>query len=139
MKRRTFIGNFLAVPLALKLDVSKLEENKKIFLTITKEDILKATLIEPGWHKVQIIDVFEKASQVSGDMLIGVVYRTDEGGQITQYLSDKAPQSVFNLLKKCDVDTSDGIADLSDMIGKRIQIEVKSDVYKDRRVSFVKG
>lgn len=136
MERRSFlqlIVGGLAIPVLLP-KIETVEAVRKTVLEITKEDLLKAKLLKPGWYPVKILNFTELESQARpGDMNIRIDMETaEEQVPLNMYVAKIHPDPLLKLIEKAQgftIDSHKGAVDLDCLIGKEVTVKIENKSY----------
>lgn len=113
-------------------------------LTITREDLLKSKILEPGWYKVKINDVAVKEAKTDGSTVynlemtvIGGPSQKDGvspvGIKVFRTYSEKAPGFAVKLFQAlgAKIDPEKGAeVDFAGTVGRELGAYIKNDLYK---------
>jgi len=115
-------------------------------ITITKRDILRSKIVTPAWYRVHVEEVGEKTAKsgtsqnypVEGTIL----FNADNGSKEFEgvptpgnwMFNEKAIGLAVDFLKACgaEVDLEGGRFELSDAVGKDIDVFIGNGVYEGK-------
>jgi hypothetical protein len=113
-------------------------------LTITKEDLLKSKILEPGWYKVKITNATSKPASTDGsivytlEMVVTSGPKQKDGAmpaglKLFRTYSEKAPGFAVKLFQAlgAKIDPEKGAeVDFASTVGRELGAYVKNDLYK---------
>lgn len=120
-------------------------------ITVTSRDILKGKIVEPAWYRVKIEEVGEKTAKSGLSQFFPcegtILFNADNGS--TEFagvptpqgwgFSELAPGFVIGFLKACGANVGDegGRFELSDAVGKEIDVFIENGQYEGRTVNKI--
>ena len=148
MNRRTFINvvssgftfALIAPTLKVKTDEPTKYNQPTEILTGLKDNHKPPTLWNEGWHTVKIHDVYMKPSRLDGTKNIVFELESLDGqSKLYNYFSEKAPAFIIPFIAKAgiNVTTATESVDLTNTIGKEIQIEIKHEQFMNRTMNRI--
>lgn len=91
---------------------------------------LSKSLVPEGWHTVKITDIDIRDSKLRpGNIFFDFKLETKEGNILHSFQSPNAPYGIVKMLKKHNIPVRDSV-ELTQLIGKEIDIEVKIENFK---------
>jgi hypothetical protein len=112
-------------------------------LTISETDVLRGTILTPGWYKVNIQEVDEKPSRGDGSIFwkMNSIITDGEhkGVPITFGFSEKAPSFAIPFVEAITgAPASPGDIDLTKAQGKNLEVYVTNGLWNDKPTNEVK-
>jgi hypothetical protein len=115
-------------------------------ITISKEDLLRGKVLDPGWYAVSISDVQDKTSKKGDSINTTVFFDVIQEGPFTgcklfRLFNEKAPGFAIPFIeaitgKKLE---EEGTYDLKAAIGRQIMVYVKNEIYEGAMQNRVEG
>ena len=111
--------------------------------TVTREDMLRGKVLEPGWYKAVISKVSQEPASTDGSTNTIIDFTVTEGQfkdtPLKRYFSEKAPGFIVPFLVACGapVGEAGGTFDIEKCKGKVIMIYVANDMYNNRPTNKV--
>lgn len=120
-------------------------------INITERDIKRGTIVEPAWYRVKVEDVNEKTAKSGNSqnyVMEGVILMNADNGS-EQFAGTPTPNGwLFNegaigfavgFLKACGANVSGkgGRFELSDSIGKELDIFIENGTWEGRTVNKI--
>lgn len=127
--RRGFLGVVAAIPLALKINPEKVEQNKKLLKHAYNYSGYPHETLPEGWYSAQVVDVFERASKNDGSPIYGFKLRTEKGTEFDSLFSSKYLHAMVPALTACKLLNTEQV-NLEDAIGKQMRVHVEREEYK---------
>lgn len=103
--------------------------------SISREDMLRSKVVEPGWYNCIIKGVSQEAASTDGSTNTIVDFVVIDGPQkdvpLRRYFSEKAPGFAVNFFKACGAQIGEQGAtfDVEKSIGRKMQVFVKNEEY----------
>jgi hypothetical protein len=120
--------------------VDRIEREAKMKLRISREDLLKSKIVEPGWYPSEVIKVDEATSKAGDSMNWNVTVRllapdAFAGVTIIRTFNEKAPGFAVNFLKACGANIGEdgGEFDMSASMGRKLMSYIKTDIYNGQQ------
>lgn len=111
--------------------------------TVTREDMLRSKILEPGWYKARIKDITQETAS-DGESTNTIVDFVVVEGQfkdtpLKRWFSEKAPGFIVPFLTACgaNVGENGGTFDLERSKGREIYIYVKNEMYQNKPTNKV--
>lgn len=105
---------------------------------ITREDMLRSTVIEPGWYKVLITKVLQEPAKTDGSTNTWIDMVIQEGPRkdvpLRKNFSEKAPGFAIPFLAALGKKIGDqgGTVDMEQAKGKTLLVYVKNGMYNNQ-------
>ena len=114
-------------------------------ITISREDLQRGKVLDPGWYPVVVTDVQDKASK-KGDSInttihFDVMAGPFAGCKVFRLFNEKAPGFAVPFLQALGVEIPEdgGTFDLKNAIGKNLMVYVKNELYEGAMQNRVEG
>jgi len=112
-------------------------------LSISETDVLRGTILTPGWYTVNIQEVEERPSRGDGSIFWKMSSIITEGEQkgvpVTFGFSEKAPSFAIPFVEAISGQpASAGDVDLNNAQGKNLEIYITNGLYNDKPTNEVK-
>jgi len=112
---------------------------------ISKDDLMRGKIVEPGWYAVEVHGVTEKAAKTDGSQNWIVEYKVLNDGEfqgvlVNRLFNEKAAGMMAPFLIACGqkIGAEGGEFDIYATIGRKIQIHVTNDTTnKGRTINSV--
>jgi hypothetical protein len=126
--------------MVFKPDISFIPTNPIPPATTTLGQELVRPLLKEGLHTVKILDINIKESPVTGEPQLWFSFETIFGEKtiLTQVVSPRAPWEIIKLANKANAPIVHDSVDLTAIIGRQIDVEVKHVEYNKRTLMQVK-
>jgi hypothetical protein len=114
-------------------------------ITISKEDLQRGKVLDPGWYTVAITDVQDKASKKGDSINTTISFDVTEGPfagcKVFRLFNEKAPGFAVPFLQALGVEipADGGTFDLKNAIGKQLMVYVKNELYEGSMMNRVEG
>lgn len=114
-------------------------------ITITREDIQRGKVLDPGWYPAEVVDVKESATKAGDSMNTTIEFKIIDGPSlgVTVYrlFNEKAPGFVIPFLQAFAVEIPEdgGTFDLQNTIGRKLSIYIKNELYNGAMKNRVEG
>lgn len=97
-------------------------------------------LLPPGWYKVKLIDVDVKESRLTGEPNFWFSFETTQEPKtvITQIVGSRAPWEIIKIADKAGAMQVHDSIDLTSIIGREIDVEIKHQEFKGRTFMSVR-
>ena len=109
-------------------------------LVITREDLLRGKVLTPGWYKLTIKSVDEKAAGGDGSMNTNVSLVVSQPGEfegvpLKRVFNEKAPGFAIPFIQALSgerISEEGGTFDLSNAVGREVYGYVKTRMWQER-------
>jgi hypothetical protein len=116
-----------------------------IKFTVTREDMLRSKVLDPGWYKMKVTRVWQEAS-AAGDstntwiqfaVISGPVQKDGSSAvetPVRRCFSEKAPGFIVPYLKAAgaQVDVNGGDFDIEKSVGKEMLVYIENKMYENK-------
>jgi hypothetical protein len=106
---------------------------------ITRSDMLRSKIVEPGWYLCEIIDITEEPSKKGDSTNIVVSFKISEGPfadvPLKTWFSEKAMGMAVPFVNACGFEVSEDGGDFNideSYVGKKLKVEVVTGEYDGR-------
>ena len=114
-------------------------------ITISREDLQRGKVLDPGWYPAEITDVQDKASKKGDSINTTISFDIADGPfkgcKVFRLFNEKAPGFAVPFLQALGVEIPEdgGTFDLKNAIGRKIMVYVKNELYEGSMMNRVEG